>query len=454
MPRSASADGHGDLKGYLDERWPGILTMGANFTRADVGWYYMYDDVRADQIEYVCAKVLGVDGSISIETSQAALEKHAYARRMMEMLGRYEQCRLARYFPESVRKLLCEPKLDFRLFGKPGDWKLYRTTYETPRVVERLDGRQNVWAITNPRSTPCTLAVEITGGRRDLPCADYDHPQAAIVESFADAVPYQVAAESVTERLLGGTVKTRAAPGPARTGVTHALKTLEGASPTGRRCMEWSVKSSGDHGGWCAMGRRISPALDVKGCRALALWVHGDGFGEHLRLQFRDTAGHTAVWRIPIGFHGWRLCAYRTSADPKFDWSKVEYLLCWLERLSPGMSAAVRMADLKALPEAHAAAPLTAPAIDVNGSKLVLPARIAAGQGLTAEEPSGVCFWPGGMQAGQPLSVSSAGLVLQPGENRITFTADAAAGYPGDVTVVLSQLWPLEASGSQGSAGR
>ena len=106
FPASASADGHGDLKRYLDERLPGMLGMEADFTRPDVGWYYMYTDVRPDQIEYVCAKTIGLDGSISIETSQDAMEKHPRARQMMEMLGRYEECRLAGFFPENVQAIL------------------------------------------------------------------------------------------------------------------------------------------------------------------------------------------------------------------------------------------------------------------------------------------------------------------------------------------------------------
>ena len=44
---------------HLDQRWPGILGQSANFTRSDIGWYYMFRDVRPDQIEYVRAKALG-----------------------------------------------------------------------------------------------------------------------------------------------------------------------------------------------------------------------------------------------------------------------------------------------------------------------------------------------------------------------------------------------------------
>jgi hypothetical protein len=52
-------------------------------------------------------------------------------------------------------------------------------------------------------------------------------------------------------------------------------------------------------------------------------------------------------------------------------------------------------------------------------------------------------FWPGGMKPGQSIDVQSATLMLQPGENRITFSADQAKGYPGDVNVLLYRLAPL-----------
>ena len=55
VPRSASADGHGDIKGYLDNRWPGILNQARNWTRSDIGWYYMFTNVRPDQIG-ACAR--------------------------------------------------------------------------------------------------------------------------------------------------------------------------------------------------------------------------------------------------------------------------------------------------------------------------------------------------------------------------------------------------------------
>ena len=65
VPRSASADGHGDLKGYLDQRMAGILQMRRTFTAADIGWYALDIHGRPDELEYVCAKALATDSSIS-----------------------------------------------------------------------------------------------------------------------------------------------------------------------------------------------------------------------------------------------------------------------------------------------------------------------------------------------------------------------------------------------------
>ena len=130
VPRSASADGHGDIKGYLDQRWPGILGMAANLTKADIGWYYWFRDVRPDQIEYVCARAMSVDGSISLETSLEAIHRLRQSRQMFEMIGRWEECRREHYFSNEIKLQMREMGKDFRLFhGEIGGWELYRAVY-------------------------------------------------------------------------------------------------------------------------------------------------------------------------------------------------------------------------------------------------------------------------------------------------------------------------------------
>ena len=428
VPRSASADGHGDLKGYLDERWPGILGMEDNWTRPDVGWYYIFTDVRPDQIEYVCSKVLGIDGSISVETSQSALEKHVYGRRMIDSIGRYEQCRLARYFPEKVRSPLLEPGKDFRLSGKTGAWKLFHAVYEAPRVVESLDGRQNVWTIRNDQSEPCTVAVEITRGSRVIPTSDYEQPKAIPLESFDDAQPYSSA--TATPQTPKGSE-----------GVQQSFTMSSDQPRVGTHSAVWKVHNPGNHGGWTSVERKFAEPQDLSTCKALALWVHGDGRGEQLRVQLRDTKGKDSEWPVNIGFLGWRLCTFLPSGT--LDWSKIVTLRFSVHSLRSGMSVQLGLDDLRALPEIHEAGPVLSPRLQVNSQSLALAKDLARGQGITADTLDGLQLWTGDMKPGQTLGGDPGKLVLQPGDNRVTFTAGAKESYPGDVTVLVSRLWPV-----------
>lgn len=446
VPRSASADGHGDLKKYLDERLPVMQSMAANWTRSDVGWYYMFADVRPDQIEYVCAKTIGLDGSISIETSLATMDQHPRARQMIEMVGRYEQCRLARFFPDSVRELLREPGKDFKLFrdGDGDGWQLYRAAYEEPRYVESLDGTQNVWTIRNDQPTPCPLGVEIARGSRNVPTSDYDQAGAVTVETFDDAAAFRWDDDSRAKRYFPGADVTLTSGGAAKQGVVASLSTTNENVRAGKGCAVMAATNSGPRGGWCAVARKLGQPVDLSRCQAIGLWIDGDGQGENLRLQLHDTAGRSATYNVLVSFQGWRLCVFRTSAAAGFDWSKTEHLMVWLQGLAGNSSYRVRLDELRGLPELHAAPPLVQPALEVNGQTVAFPVRLDSLQAVTAEGPGGIRFWPGGMQPSQAVDVSSAVLTLQPGENRITFSADATAGYPGDINVLLYRMWPLK----------
>src|SRR5690606_315238 len=54
VSRNASADGHGDLKGYLDQRTPSFAWFRNNLMPLDIGWYYVYNtDATTDMFEYV-----------------------------------------------------------------------------------------------------------------------------------------------------------------------------------------------------------------------------------------------------------------------------------------------------------------------------------------------------------------------------------------------------------------
>ncbi len=442
IPRSASADGHGDIKGYLDGRWRGIMGQAANYTRSDIGWYYMFKNVRPDQIEYVRAKALGLGGSVSVEASRASLEALPLARKTFEMLQRYEQCRLVDYFPQAVLDRLLEPGHDFRLLPEgDDDWQLFEAVYEEPRVVDALDGEANVWQIVNDRDEPCLLGVEIVRGARDVALAGYADPGALTIESFTDAELYQLSEENAYEKYVVGAKKEVFAGGVVRAGVTHAFALSDDAR-LGPQCLAYSAENTGNPNGWSGIGRRFDTPLDLSDYAGIGVWIHGDAKGEKVRVQLRDSAGRYADQVVDIDFAGWSLHTFALPPAAKFDRSQVEYLLFYFNNVPRAASVAVRFDEVKALPSMGTGTGLGQLTLTVNGADVVLPVELSPGDAVTCEGPSGVTVWPPGMEPGRPLDVDTAALVLPPGESTVELTA--AGEFPGDVKALLYRMWPTQ----------
>jgi hypothetical protein len=164
-PRAASADGQGDIRGYLNQRWPIILKMEDEFTARDIGWYYWFGNSDVSQIEYVCAKALGINASLSIETSVDSLERIPQSRQLFEIIGRYERCRQINCLPEMLKLKLLEQNKDYKLLkDTDGYWHVYRVAYEKARQVNMLDGQQNAWELYNELPQTCLLGFEIAAG--------------------------------------------------------------------------------------------------------------------------------------------------------------------------------------------------------------------------------------------------------------------------------------------------
>jgi len=160
--RHASADGRGNIKGYLDERMPGFASRSANMMPLDIGWYYVYDQkVTADQFEYVLQKCLGFGSSISVQTSAQKLREHPEMGPIFDLVRTYDQLRLSGKVPEAVRKLLREPGREYRLLNDP--LRLKRIVYQPWQEVRELDGKQNVWT-TDPVMAGVRLGIQIRCG--------------------------------------------------------------------------------------------------------------------------------------------------------------------------------------------------------------------------------------------------------------------------------------------------
>lgn len=441
VPRSASADGHGDIKGYLDDRWPGIAAMRPNFTRADIGWYYWFREVRPDQIEYVCAKALGIDGSISLETSREALERLAQSRRMMEMIGRWERCRAANVLDAGTKAILLEQQRDFRLFDDGhGGWQLYEAKYEEPRQVERLDGEQNRWEIVNDRTTPVALAIELERGQREQSAAAYDAPEAVTLPAIDDAERWRLGPENDYAKYVVGGEAQPSGPGIARRGVSQSVARGDEPGPGGQPTLAFAAENSGGDQGWSGIGHRFAAPLDLSACPLFAVWVEGDQRDEQLRIQLRDRQGGYVDTVATISFAGWRLVTF-PLAKPGFDPTQVEFLMLFFSNLRARQQVVVQLSGPRAVP----AAPMPEPTglrLRVDDRDIPLVDSLPAGTALTAGEPLGARFWPGGMQPGRPLTIGD-DLTLAPGRHEVVLSCDDPGSFGGDLSVLLSQLWPL-----------
>ena len=162
VPRSASADGYGDIKGYLDGRWGGIVLQKTNWIKSDIGWYYwkdaaMYDGMRPDQYEYVIAKAASIDASISLQTRVTALEDMPQSRQLMDMLGRWHAHKDG--FDQATKDMLGELGKDFKLI----DGNLYHAVYEEP--IRLLGGE--TYSIDIESDLDCSLGIEIINRREN-----------------------------------------------------------------------------------------------------------------------------------------------------------------------------------------------------------------------------------------------------------------------------------------------
>ncbi len=440
VPRSASADGHGDIKGYLDGRWPGILNQAANWTRSDIGWYYMFKDVRPDQIEYVRAKALGLGASISIEASRQSLESLPLARKTFEMLARYERARLAGFPPPELAERMLEPGTDFRLFEGDEGFRLHRAVYEEPRRVDVLDGEANVWQIVNDRDRPCDLGVEIVRGTETVAARAYGDPGALTIESFDDPQAWLPSEANDYEKHVLGARKEMTETGPVMAGVTQAMDAAEQAR-IGEGALAWSAGNEAAMNGWSGIGRRLDPPLDLSAYSGIGIWIHGDGMHEIVRVQLRDVEGHYAEKLVTIDHRGWSLHTFALQGSG-FDASQVEYLVFCLNRIPRGASVRVVLDDMRAIPETSGAMNLLNPALVLNGRRIELPLTLEPGQAVTCDGPDGAVFWPPGMEPGEPLDLDVAALRLQPGEN--TVVLESEGDFPGDVHVILHRMWPVE----------
>jgi hypothetical protein len=377
IARNASADGHGDVKGYLDERLPTLKWFENNLMPIDMGWYYVYDPgVTVDQYDYILQKCLGFNASISVQTSPANLRTHPEMGPIFDLVNTYERLRLSGKVPVEISTLLREPQREYRLLRSP--LRLRRTVFGP--WVDLAGGATAPTPFTVAPPQPGTrLGVQVRCDGLVAPGPAYRAADAVVLETFEDLAPYVGDASNQAAQVAVGQ-GAYAATSPR---VTQEFKLAEGGKEGGHCAAYTATNPQAGAGGWSCVGRRLNPPLDLTRHRGVGFWLKGDGKGGKFKLQIRQGANATDHY-VNNDFSDWRYVQLARPDKPQphvVDYAKIDYLLFYFNALPGQTTVTCLIDDIKALARLDEGVAEN-PVLQVGERALTFPTAIGAGERL------------------------------------------------------------------------
>lgn len=400
LARSASADGHGDLKGYLDERSPAFDAFKSIGLPLDIGWYYGYDaSCTSDMYEYILGATIGYDSSMSFQVSLDAASKHPFTGEILDLISRYERLRLSGKVPEDMRaRLRVVPELagvsdpekraklldarrEYRLLEKDGVNSFQRVVYG-PWQEFKSPGEQRWEFIISQGPALAGVQFHVQPGPWLEAGLSYHAPDAVMLESFDTLAPYVHAADGAAEVLD----IPNGAAGSTLEGVSQHITLSETDAREGGRCAVYAAESAlGTASGWSVFGRQFDPPLDLSAHRAIGFWLRGDGKGGLFKLQLLDGT-KAADFYITNDYEGWRYYQLVRPQPDLIDYNQVRTLNFYYNGLPAHTAVSCAIDDVKALPGIDVQT-LTDPWFELGGNRLAWKGTLTAGQYLF--------LWPG-----------------------------------------------------------
>ncbi|WP_165231054.1 hypothetical protein [Aquisphaera insulae] len=387
--RTASADGHGDLKGYLDERSPGFDPAGREWMPLDIGWYYGYDpNATLDQYEYILGATIGYDSSLSYQVSVAAASDHPFTQPVLDLIARYERLRLSGRVPAAMKERLRIPpalrgrkpdasrddllteRHEYRLVGEEGHEAFQRITYGAWHEIATSSEAEKTWTVKVAEG-PARLGawIHVKPGPWLKAGPSYTAADALLIEGFDDVSPYVARSTSPD--------------------VAQQFEVREDDAREGRRyavLAATSTRSMPD--GWTYASRTFEKPLDLSWHRGLGLWLRGDGRGGLFKLQLRDGSDRAMDHYVPNDFHGWRYQQLGRPATDAIDYHAVKSLSFYYNGLPAGAAVSCGVDGVKALRSLDRQV-LTDPWVEIGGRRLTWRGEVEAGQylAMTPGEP-------------------------------------------------------------------
>ncbi len=434
LARSASADGHGDLKGYLDERSGWLDAFKRNAMPLDIGWYYGYDpNCTLDMYEYVLGATIGYDSSMSFQVSLDAARQHPFTGDILDCIARYERLRLSGRVPADMReRLRIEPTLagkkspeeratlldlrrEYRLQGPEGEEIFQRVMYSPWQEVNAAVPESAQWRVHVPAG-PARVGLQVHAqpGPWTAPGPSWNVSGVVTLETFDDLALYLPGAAP------GVTAIAHGEAGSTLEGVTQQLALSTDGPGEGGSCALYSAESElNTHTGWTFIGKPFTPPLDLSEHRAIGLWLRGDGNGGSFKLQLHDGA-KAADFYIVNDYTGWRYHQLRRPETDPIDYAQVRRLNFYYNGLPARTAVSCAIGEIRALPALDVRT-LTDPWLELDGRRIECPATLHDGQYAI--------LWPGeplrqyGLPLDEPALSGSASetFELPEGEYTVTF---------------------------------
>lgn len=297
------------------------------------------------------------------------------------------------------------------------NWSLLHDEYDLPRVVTRLDGRENAWDVIcrkGVKSLPFGFEMDV----EQVAASDaaYKGPGTLTLESFDDGSFFgDVGAASRVEPVYD----TKNKSDGVKPGVTQDLQPSTERVKIGKSAAKYSATSTlAETGGWSVRGRRYLKPIDLSKFQAIGFWLFGDGKGEAFKLQLRDAKGGWFDMVTAVNFTGWRYQQFDFAAAAKLDRSNVQFLALYYNSLPARQSVTCYVDDIRAVP---ALGGLRNPELLVGTQRLAFHAELWAGDRLVFDGRACRLYRKGKPES-ESIRVTGGPPTLQPGRNRVQLT--------------------------------
>lgn len=414
------------------------------FLPSNLGWWGIFpwsgvqpERSMPDDIEYLCGKALGHDSSLSLLVGFSPEEyaAHHNSRRLGAIFRQYEELRLSKYFPESVKAKLRVRGDEYTLEQDAEKKWRFRPVHYEKHKFQGLDGASEQWTVNN-RHAAQPLRVRIEALQAAGP---YEAPENPTLAVFDSADEFSGHAE--------------------QSGVTGAFEIVREPVKAGAASARLTALSTHDRqdASWIRRGKVFSPLANIKD-RGLGLWIHGDAGGQVLNLQVQSAEhmhGAIASHLVPIDFEGWRyfeLIEPTTSELGRYDWpyfpresdwdkpgapgmsfaypnmhlwvmyEHIEHFNIWLNNLPKGRKVECLLSPIKAIP--LKSVKLKNPAITIGGKRLVFPVELETGSYIEFNTPTDCVLYDATGERAAELKPQGDLPTVAPGANDVSFTCE------------------------------